>query len=119
MSRVVVYYMANHVRGQISTRGWGDMLRNATFCFAHQTQPTSHNEEARTKTPYTRFTAAKSILDAMRVPGFAGELCWHILPGRKLSQLRGQAAPVQRRVRPSGQPALGARPLVPQVCPLP
>ena len=31
LSRVVVYYMANHVRGQISTKGWGDMLRNATF----------------------------------------------------------------------------------------
>ena len=85
--------MANHVHGQISTKGWGDMLRNATFCFAHQTQPTSRNEEARTKTSYTRFTAAKSTLDATRVLGFAGELCWHILPDRKLSQLRGRAAP--------------------------
>ena len=25
--------------------------------------------------------------------GFAGELCWHLLPDRKLSQLRGRAAP--------------------------
>jgi hypothetical protein len=75
LSRVVVYYMANHVRGQISVKGWGDMLRNAAFCFAHQTQPTSRKVEARTATPYTRFTAAQSILDATRVLGFAGELC--------------------------------------------
>ena len=42
LSRVVVYYMTNHVRSQISVKGWGDMLRNAAFCFARQTQPTSH-----------------------------------------------------------------------------
>jgi len=48
------------------------MLRKATFCFAHQTQPTSRNEEARTMASYTRFTAAKSILDTTRALGFAG-----------------------------------------------
>jgi hypothetical protein len=51
LSRVVVYYMANHVRGQIGMKGWGDMLRNAAFCFSHQTQPNSRTEEARRATP--------------------------------------------------------------------
>ena len=49
--------------------------------------------DARTETPYTRFTATQSILDASRVPDIASELCWHILPDRNLSQLRGRAAP--------------------------
>ena len=88
-----MYYMANHVRGQIGMKGWGDMLRNAAFCFSHQTQPNSRTEEARRATPYMRFTANKSMLDATRVLGFAGELCWRILTDRKPGQLRFRAAP--------------------------